>query len=249
MLRLAGLRINPRNNGPRGEVSYKSAELIDLNTLRRVSLAIPAGARIGTPQWGPDGKTAAFATYFEDRIELLLLNTSTGALRTVPGVRLNAAFGDPMEWMADSHQLLAQTIPAGRGAAPAEAAVPAGPDIQESLGKAAPAPTFQDLLKSEHDERLFDYYCTSQITLIDTATGRLSEVGRPAIFSAIRPSPDGTFILTQRVHRPYSWVLPAMRFPVDIEVWRAAGGLCASWLPYRWRTGFRLTACARDRGT
>ena len=225
MLRLAGLRINPRNNGTRGGVSYRKAELIDLTTLRRTVLAIPAGVKIGVPQWSADGNTAALLAYRTDRIDVMILDAAAGALRVLTGVRANAAYGDPLEWLADGKRLLVRTVAAGRGPAPREAAVPLGPDIQESFGKAAPAPTFQDLLKSEHDEKLFDYYCASQAVIVDLSTGRVTNVGRPGIFSSLRPSPDGAYLLAQRLRRPYSWVLPAARFPVDMEVWRMDGTL------------------------
>jgi dipeptidyl aminopeptidase/acylaminoacyl peptidase len=225
MLRLAGLRINPRNNGPRGAVSYVTAEVVDLATRKKTPVAIPAGARLGAPQWSADGKLAAAAVYHADRIELLVLNAATGAARILPGIRLNAAYRDPIEWMPDSRRVVLQTIPANRGAAPAEPVAPAGPDIQESFGKAGPAPTYQDLLRNEHDEKLFDYYCASQTAVVDVSTGRATPAGKPAIFSGMRVSPDGKYLLAQRLRRPYSWVLPAMRFPVDIEVWRLDGSL------------------------
>ena len=94
MLRLAGMRINPRNNGPRGGISYVKASLVDLTTLQKAALAIPAGVNIGTPQWSPDGKTAAMLAIHADRIEVMLLNVATGALRVLPGLRANAANGD-----------------------------------------------------------------------------------------------------------------------------------------------------------
>ena len=225
MLRLAGLRINPRNNGPRGGFSFAKAQLVNLTTLAKSSLAIPAGAKISSPQWSPDGKTAALLAYHPDRIEVLLLNTATGAIRAIPGVRANAANGDPVDWFPDGKHLLLRAVVPNRGPAPAEPRTPTGPDIQESFGKATPAPTFQDLLKSEYDEKLLDYYCNSQLTLIDVATGRATPIAKPAIFTSSNPSPDGKFILAQRVHRPYSWVLPLMRFPVDIEVLRLDGSL------------------------
>jgi dipeptidyl aminopeptidase/acylaminoacyl peptidase len=224
MLRLAGLRINPANNGPRSATNYRRAELIDLTTLRRTPISLPPGGRLGSPQWSPDGARAAFPVYFNDRIEVHLLETSRPALRGVPAVRLNAAYTDPIEWMPDSRRLLLLLVPANRGAAPVASVVPQGPEIQETFGKATPAPTFQDLLKSEHDEKLFDYYCTSQLALVDL-NGRATPAGKPAIYSSARPSPDGRFLLTQRLHRPYSWVLPATRFPVDIEIRRPDGAL------------------------
>jgi dipeptidyl aminopeptidase/acylaminoacyl peptidase len=224
MLRLAGLRINPAINGPRPATHYRRAELFDLATLRRTPLALPPGGRLGSPQWSPDSTHAAFPVYFDDRIELFVLETARPALRAVPSVRLNAAYTDPIEWMPDSRRLLLLLIPANRGTPPVAPAVPTGPEIQESFGKATPAPTYQDLLKSEYDEKLFDYYCSSQPALVDLS-GRTVAAGTPGIYSSARPSPDGNYLLTQRLHRPYSWVLPATRFPVDIEVRRTDGAL------------------------
>lgn len=45
-----------------------------------------------------------------------------------------------------------------------------------TTGKKSQARTYPDLLKDEHDEALFDYYCTSQIVTIDIKTGAVSKV-------------------------------------------------------------------------
>ena len=44
--------------------------------------------------------------------------------------------------------------------------------------------TFEDLLKSPNDERLVEYYCTSQYALIDIG-GKILEIGAPGILDVL----------------------------------------------------------------
>ena len=86
---------------------------------------------------------------------------------------------------------------------------PQGPHVQESLGHAGPAPTFEDLLSSPHDEDLFDYYATSQLAYLDSATGKMTPLGKPAIYTLVRPSPDQKHIgWSGYLHKPYSYQFP-----------------------------------------
>jgi len=125
--------------------------------------------------------------------------------------------------MPDSRTLLVQTVVASRGKPPVEARLPDGPHMQESAGKVAPIPTYEDLLQNRHDEDLFDYYCTSQLDLVDSTTGRATPVGKPAIFDSVMPAPDGAHLLVARLHKPYSYLIPASEFPKLVEVWDRAG--------------------------
>jgi dipeptidyl aminopeptidase/acylaminoacyl peptidase len=133
------------------------------------------------------------------------------------------AFDSPARWMPDGRSLLCRLVVAGRGEPPAENRVPRGPIVQESYGKKSPAPTYQDLLKSSHDEDLFDYYAAAQLALIDSQTGRVTPVGKPGVIESARASPDGRHFLVARLHRPYSYLLPASLFPKEVEVWDRAG--------------------------
>jgi dipeptidyl aminopeptidase/acylaminoacyl peptidase len=130
-----------------------------------------------------------------------------------------AGGGRPVEWMGDNRTLLLRLVPAGRGPVPAEITIPKGPHVQESLGNAGPAPTYEDLLSTPHDEDLFDYYATSQLAYLDSGTGKSASFGKPAIYTTLRPSPDQDHLLVGRLHKPYSYQLPARAFPEDIEVW------------------------------
>src|SRR5262249_2864321 len=129
----------------------------------------------------------------------------------------------PCTWMPDSVSLLCQTIPAGRAAPPQAPMVPGGPRIQESFGKSAPVATFEDLLENEHDSKLFEYYATSQLALVNVKTGKVAPVGAPEIFALADPAPDGAHVLVEREHRPYSFIVPEQFFPREVEVWELNG--------------------------
>jgi dipeptidyl aminopeptidase/acylaminoacyl peptidase len=223
MLRLAGLRINPKSNG-----AHRAPRIVGL-TLKRIAdgretrVTLPPNPHLSTPAWSPDGRRFAFTHATPTGIQLWIGDAQTGATRQIPGVVVNAAYGSPIDWMPDSRTLLCRTVPAGRGKPPERPAVPAGPNVQENAGRAAPVPTFQDLLEDGHGEDLFDYYATSQMVLVDVVDAKATPLGKPAIFGASEPAPDGQHILVARVHRPYSYQVPVERFPRDVEVWNHGG--------------------------
>ncbi|KAJ6329035.1 hypothetical protein OIU77_010664 [Salix suchowensis] len=82
--------------------------------------------------------------------------------------------------------------------------------------------TFQDLLKDEYDEDLFDYYATSQLVLA-SLDGTTKEIGHPAVYTSLDPSPDHKYLLVSSIHRPYSFIVPCGRFPKKVEVWTTDG--------------------------
>jgi dipeptidyl aminopeptidase/acylaminoacyl peptidase len=222
MVRLAGMRINPQTNGPHLPPRIIGLTLQSVADGKQRRIELPAGANIGFPDWSPDGKQFAMMITTEKGIQLWLVNVASASARRIPDIKINAAYGNPMQWMEDSRTLLVQTIVSERGAALVAPQTPTGPTIQESTGRAGPAPTYQDLLQNAHDEALFDYYCTSQLAAV-LADDKVISVGRPAIFANVEPSPDGEHLLVVRNQRPYSYVLPAFRFPKEVEIWNKLG--------------------------
>lgn len=219
MLPLAGLRINPQNNGPHRPPHYTGLTLQSIPDGAQTRLKLPPGARLGFPAWSPDGQRIAFAMYHPVTVELWLAETRTGKARKVGGMALNAAYGSPFQWMPDGRTLLCRAVLENRGRAPVASAVPAGPNIQESYGQSAPARTYQDLLKNAHDEALFEHYVTSQLVLVDADTGRKRNFGAPDLFSAVEPAPDGEHILISRLRKPFSRLLPVSDFARDVMIW------------------------------
>ncbi len=236
MLRLAGLRINPRNNGPHRANLDISMVLKRIDDGSEVKIELPANAKIGSEKWSPDGKQFAFTNTTETTVELWVGDASSGHVHKIQGVRVNAILTPPgggfrrqrdsvLQWMPDGKHLLVQTVPGGRGAAPVEAAIPTGPHTQESFGHTGPIRTYEDMLSNAHDEDLFDYYATAQLAIVETSSGRAEPRGKPAIFLTVNPAPDGQHLLVARVHRPYSYLHPINDFPKDVEIWNSAGSV------------------------
>jgi len=225
MLRLAGHRINPATNGPHHPPRITGIEILSIAGRNPVKVNTPANAYLGSPMWAPDGKRFIFTNTSAHSVDLWVANAATGAAHQVAGVRINAAYGTPLQWLGDSRTVLAQLVPAGRGAEPKAPSVPDGPIVQESYGKPAPVRTYEDLLSSPYDEALWDYYATSQLAFVNTETGAVTAVGKPAPFSRLETSPDGMHILVQRDVHPYSYLVPSGDFPKEVEVWSRSGQL------------------------
>jgi dipeptidyl aminopeptidase/acylaminoacyl peptidase len=261
MLRLAGARVNPRNNGPHRATEIYAITLKKIADGSEVKVTLPPQANLANVRFSPDGAHLSFQNRKDDRIELWVADTATGRAKLVSGTdRLNATTGDPCDWLHDNATLICELVPAGRGPAPAEPNVPVGPNVQETSGKAAPAATYEDMIKTAHDEALFEYYFTSQLAAINIASGSKTLIGRPAIFDSVTPSPSGEYLLVTRIKRPFSHLIPMSGFPEDVEIWTRRGevarkiadvpsregvplaGVQAGPRGYRWRTDQPATA-------
>jgi dipeptidyl aminopeptidase/acylaminoacyl peptidase len=59
--------------------------------------------------------------------------------------------------------------------------------------------------------------------VVDTASGALTPIGKPAILNGVRMSPDGNYFIVTTIHRPFSYSYPARMFPQEVEVWDRSG--------------------------
>jgi dipeptidyl aminopeptidase/acylaminoacyl peptidase len=227
-LRLAGLRIDPKTNGPARPTRVTGLTLVPLPEGQPTEIELPKHGKAGFPLWSPDGKRFAVMLTTPKGIELWVAELKTGAkLEQVPGVTLNATIGDAMQWMPGSSDLLVQLIPAKRGDPPAAPAAPSGPVVQESDGKAAPVRTYQDLLQNPQDAALFEYYCASQLAVVNAKSHKVRPLGGPAIVTGSDPSPGGRHVLVSRLNKPFSYLLPYSHFPMTVEVLETETGKVA----------------------
>jgi dipeptidyl aminopeptidase/acylaminoacyl peptidase len=223
-LRLAGLRINPATNAASRTATYTGLALQPIagGAEQRVT-GLPPGARIAHFEWSRSGKFLAFSVLRDSGLELWLADAATATARALTPPVLNSVLGEPFVWL-DESTLVIRRVPASRPPPPAEPRVPAGPVVQESLGRRAAARTFEDMLANAHDEALFDYYGAGELALVDVA-GKLSPLGVRGLIAGVSPAPDGRHLLVETLHRPFSYLVPATRFPVTIDVIDRTGRL------------------------
>ena len=216
--RLAGIRFNPATNGPSREVSIVKLWLQPVAGGAQQPIAgLPAALKASRLAWSPDSKHVSFVQKEATGLQLWVVDIARVSAHRVGSVKLNAVLGDPCQWLADSRALLCKIVAAARGAAPTASAVPAGPNVEENLGKVTPARTYEDLLKTPTDEAIFAFYATSELAVVSLdGTSRTLPVN--GLITEARPSPDGRFAWVESVHRPFSYALPVENFPARVSV-------------------------------
>ncbi|WNH50897.1 alpha/beta hydrolase family protein [Stenotrophomonas oahuensis] len=226
-LKLAGVRIHPATrSASRFSFGNKLWLMNIADGKERQISGLPQPLSIASMAWSPDQKYLAFNQVqpATGTNELWLVDIASNSARKLVG-QLNTVFGDGYQWLPDSRGLLATVQPGGQGSAPAADGVPTGPAIQQTEPAAGVRSlrTYQDLLKNEADARQFDYYASAQPVRValNGNTTALSSVG---IYLDLDVSPDGSYLLAERVLRPYSYQVPADDFPRRIEVLSAADG-------------------------
>jgi dipeptidyl aminopeptidase/acylaminoacyl peptidase len=226
-LRLAGIRFNPKIEAPSRTRYFTSLKLEALpaagSAPKEIAIAgLPAKLHVLYAKWSPDGKSIALVDSGAAGLDLWIVNVAKAQAARVPGVRLNAVLATPIDWLGNG-SLAVLAVPAMRGREPVKSEVPTGPVIQENDGKATPAPTYEDLLKSPTDEAFFAYHAMSQLEEVKVG-GAVRKLGKPGVFARLDASPDGKYIFTAALHRPFSYNQPYERFPQRREIYSLATG-------------------------
>ena len=224
-LRLAGIRINPSINGPSRSSYYMGMKLLNIKTGKEFAIkGLPENVKIRDVEWSPDGRHMAFLISREDGQDLWVVDVDKKSARRLIAGKVSSVYGAPFEWLPDNKTLICKVVPKDMGEPPSEDTIQTGPVVQKTSGRKAPARTYQDLLKNAYDEALFEYHFTVQILTV-TLDGEETVMGNPGIIRRIDPSPDGKYIMVETVHRPFSYLVPAFRFPYKVEIWDLHGNI------------------------
>jgi len=220
---LGGIRVQPGTGLRHGARGLTDPRLVVIDGGAEVSLALPDTAVLHNVRWTADGER--FALTVEDAGQVgVWVGGVDGALFEVDGLFVNPFLGGEVSWLPDQKRLLVLAVPDDRGAQPSAPPIPAGPVIQEGSGATARS-TYEarNLLQTAHDDALFDHYGTSQLEVVHPGSGKRTPLGEPGVYGSARFSPDGRFLLVERLQGPWSHAVPLWRFAHEVEVWNRKG--------------------------
>jgi dipeptidyl aminopeptidase/acylaminoacyl peptidase len=214
-LRIAGLRINPNNFAPSRQTFINDLWFKNISSNKEFKITgLPSPLMAGSINWSPNDKKVAFTHTTSSKVDLYIIDVATQKATKVNKQPLNTITGS-YQWV-DDNTLLYRTIVKPLSAAPPRSPVPTGPTTQENYGKASPRPTFQDMIKNPYDEKLFEFYGTTQ--LVKNVSGAETKIGQPSIYLSVSVSPDKKYMMVRTIKKPFSYLVPANGFPSTVAI-------------------------------
>lgn len=225
-MKLGGLRINPETNISSTATYFNNLKIRKISDKNEIQVKnLPAEARITYISFSPDEKKLAFTNTTTKGVELWIVDMETASAKKVTADNLNANLGTPYSWYNDSQSLLIKTLPQNRPALiDSDKDLPTGPIVSTSDGKASQNRTYQDLLKNPQDEKNFETLTASEIYKVDL-NGILKKVKDQDMYSGLSFSPDGNYLMTTVIKKPFSYIVPLSRFPSVTTVYDLNGNL------------------------
>jgi len=236
--RLAGLELRGQRNRTWRLDTYGvvGASIFDLETGDQHALQLPDDSFYSDFAWSADSTGIAVVRHGPAASELWMADIATGAAHRLGNVEIQATLATRVERRTPRQSLMMQTtpsdsvitlaVPGNRGPAP-QRGIAKGPVVRSTRGDARPNPTYPFLLEDAHEEALFRYYTTSQLTRIG-ADGSATPLGDPGMFTRVALSPDGVHILTERIVEPLSPLVSYRSFATVLEVRGPDGAVLAT---------------------
>lgn len=218
-MKLAGIRINPMTNSPSRITYFNDIKILDILSGTEYSIdGMPVSPALSNFVWSNDQSLMAFTNTVKEGMELWILDVNQKKVKKLTEPILNANVGNVFIWSKDNKSLLLTTLVKDRKPLlDGKFAIPTGPVITENDGQKAQNRTYQDLLKNPVDEQNFELLTTSEISRVNL-DGKLSLFKGPAMYVGMSFSPDGSYLLTYELKKPFSYIVTYDRFPTDIKL-------------------------------
>ena len=194
---LGGIAINSRNNAPWRAPDIDGITVVRLDAAETSEFQIlaPFDTTLGWVRFSPDGAWLSYVVLRDTGVEQWVAEIAAGIPRPLTSASLNAAWGEPCQWLADSSGMLCRFLKSGRGSPP------------------------------EAADALFEYHFTSQLGTVRLATGRRSDLGAPGLFARAEPVPNSDQLLVVRLGEPSGADVAAHQLPRSVEIHDADGNV------------------------
>lgn len=226
-LRLGGLRINPNTNIGSTTSFINNIKIKKTNDKTETNVkGLPANALISNMAWAPNETKLAFTNTTLTGNELWVLDLQTATATKLTEAVLNANLGNPITWFRNSNELLIKVMPENRNALiNAAKAIPSGPIVSTAEeGVVSQNRTYQDLLKNKTDEANFETIVTSELYTVDL-NGNKKLFKKADMYAGETFSPDGNYMLLTTIQKPFSYLVPLSRFPMETTAYKADGSM------------------------
>ncbi|MBM3789088.1 MAG: hypothetical protein FJW35_01925 [Acidobacteria bacterium] len=239
--RLAMLEFCPEVNREWRLSTYgtKGLKIYSLSGKNSVDVRVPDGILISDMTWSPDGKKLAFLAHLRRGSQAWVADAATGeakalseayVMATLSGRprrgRGGAAGSAMLQWTGDG-SIVTLLVPSDRGPEPQAGPTPPAPIIRSTRDKATATRTYPFLMRTPHDKALFRYYTTSQPTLLSSGQAP-RKLGEPAMYMDISLSPDGRYILAEKLAEPFSYIVDFEQFPRDLVMLDMSGKIVST---------------------
>ena len=225
-LRLAGLRINPKTNIGSRTNYYNNIIVKEIGDKDGTQVeGLTENPRLANFSWSPDQSKIAFTNTTSEGVEVMVLDLETAKARTITEANVNANMRDIINWFKDGESILVKMLPGDRKPLiNVDEAVPEGPTISTNDGKKAQNRTYQDLLKNPNDEFNFEQLARSELYQVKL-DGSKTKWKDADLYTSISFSPDGEYVMTVTLDRPFSYLVPYYRFPNTTNVYKKDGSM------------------------
>ena len=192
-LNFGRIEINTRNNTPWHAPKLDHISVVRLANQAEHKILAPFNTTLGWVRFSPNGSYLSYVVIRDTGVEQWIFDLVSGIPRPLTSASLNATWGEPCQWLADSTGVLCSFVKSGRGSPPKSSAA------------------------------LFDYYLTSQLATVQLATGRRSDIGSPAIITSVSTMEDDQSIVVVKLTEPFSSAVPVSHVVWLIETWDREG--------------------------
>ena len=220
---LSGIMIDPVANRAR-TMSYRTATSIILTSAADFSsrtIQAPKGKWLSGGTWSPNGRYLLYLVHGEDSTTVWVHDAEKNASKQITKQPVLATRVSP-EWVPDSSGVVGVFVPTDRGEEPKMGAVPSQPKVQVTDPGKNRLRVFRTLLQNETDQKRFEFFMTGQLAKIGM-DGKVANIGKPAMISAIDAAPKGDFFRVTTIQKPFSYIVPASNFGSKVEVWDSTG--------------------------